>query len=276
MYFLVITAAIFAAEISASSLARVPMSCPQDIELDCLLGYTQRMIEDGSGKFKCACVRENIFKEPNQVPSHPVQSPMGKRGDSELESDCKPCTCVLDSSKSHRICSQGCIQKSNDHMYCHCSITESFSPSKCPKPCLYGYAQDKHGCRTCRCKPKNDLILKSKCPKVRCPLNCEGPYEVIENNCPKCKCKSSQNDVVLKSTCPKIMCDLHCMGGLALDENECEICKCKSSHWLCPQIACTMDCIYGYVKDSNNCDTCQCIPRPILLDGGDTSGTHKE
>ena len=207
----------------------------------------------------------------------------------QMEGDCPKCHCPFKRSlcppTCQIFCQYGYVKDERGCNTCKCKpeqdsskcqIRRSFSPSKCLMLCPYGYEQDERGCRTCRCKPKNDLILNSKCPKVRCPLNCEGAYEVIENNCPICKCKSSQNDIALKSTCPKIMCDLHCIEGLAVDENGCEICKCKSSDWVCPQFTCYIDCIYGYVKDSNNCNICQCIPRPILLDGGDASGTRKE
>ena len=231
--------------------------------------------ENGSEELKCVCVRENISNEPSHKLFPSVLPPVGKRGDIEVVGGCKVCKCVLDSSKDPSICSQGCMRKRNGHPYCHCSIRRSFSPSKCPVHCPYGYKKDARGCSTCDCKPSNDVLPKSECPVFDCHTgHCEGGFKVDANGCNTCECKSIDYDSALERMCPELInCDPSCERGL--DQNGCPTCICKSNDVICPKTVCKLNCFYGYLKDSNGCITCTCIPRPILLDSRKAAGTTR-
>ncbi len=156
----------------------------------------------------------------------------------------------------------------------------------CLMLCQYGFQKGEDGCSVCRCNPppqpevlepreEEEIIIRRRCPRVRCTNRCQGGFERDDMGCRTCRCRTS---VVsgptrarrslgsppldsLPTHCRPVQCLRACPLGTQLDVRGCPSCECVTGPGDqggprpdgCPAVRCLLHCPFGFKNDNNGC-----------------------
>ena len=209
---------------------------------------------------------------------------------------CRGCECVssVDCPQLHCECPEEYKLDTdiNDCPTCRCVSQQRRDQDdlECPmrlcvQNCPSGYEKDDQGCQTCKC-------LESRCPKLKCNLDCtESGYKLDNNGCAICECFVNQCPMIDCVPCPKYYnyeviegnmcrgCDCvdsvecpalgcECPEGYKQDTgmDGCAVCRCVPEEPKCPELNCDLDCTEsGYKADGNGCRMCECYRNPCPM-----------